>query len=252
MVKKLNIPKVIGHRGAKEYAPENTLTSIYKAASIGTKWVEVDVKLTKDKQPIIFHDETVDRCTNGSGKISEITLEKIRKLDAGSWFDKKFTNEKIPTLKEVFDVVVKLGLGLNLEIKPCLGHDIETTQIALETLNLELPKNHPLLLSSFSVKSLKEIKRIAPHLPLGYLMNEQVKNWQEIAKEINASTICIGDEECMVSHINEYLSYGKPVIIYTVNNTERAVKLFEMGVSCVFSDAPDKITRRINNKNTFT
>ncbi|MCE9506999.1 MAG: glycerophosphoryl diester phosphodiesterase, partial [Alphaproteobacteria bacterium] len=92
---KLIIPKVIGHRGAKAYAPENTLASIHTAADLGIEWVEIDVKLTKDGVPIIFHDDELNRCTNGSGLVVETDFKTIAELDAGLWFGDSFMGEKI-------------------------------------------------------------------------------------------------------------------------------------------------------------
>src|SRR3990167_8295733 len=82
----LKIPTIIGHRGARNYAPENTLESIHTAADMGCKWVELDVKLTKDMVPIIMHDDDLDRTTNGHGPVAEITYADLCNLEAGSWF----------------------------------------------------------------------------------------------------------------------------------------------------------------------
>ena len=82
----LRIPQIIGHRGCAGYAPENTLEGIHTAADMGIEWVEFDVKLTKDQVPILFHDETLDRTTNSSGEVKDLTLSEIKELDAGSYF----------------------------------------------------------------------------------------------------------------------------------------------------------------------
>src|SRR5690242_8989223 len=96
----LKLPSVIGHRGAAAYAPENTLESIRTAAEIGVKWVELDVKLTKDSIPIIFHDDTLERTTSGYGLVAETKYEDIRELEAGMWFSEGFTGVVVPTLEE--------------------------------------------------------------------------------------------------------------------------------------------------------
>jgi len=82
----LKLPNIIGHRGAKAYAPENTIESIQTAADMGCKWVELDVKLTKDSVPVIFHDDDLDRTTNGHGPIAEMKYADLCDLEAGSWF----------------------------------------------------------------------------------------------------------------------------------------------------------------------
>ncbi len=100
-------PKVVytGHRGAACYAPENTLPSIDTALKLGVDRVEVDVHQTKDGHVVIIHDATVDRTTNGTGKVKDLTLEQIEKLDAGSWFSPKFKGTKIPTLEQAFELI---------------------------------------------------------------------------------------------------------------------------------------------------
>ena len=127
----LKLPQIIGHRGACGYAPENTLESIHTAADMGVEWVELDVKLTKDQIPVIFHDETLDRTTNGSGNIADIDFEDLRDLECGSWFSESFAGLKIPTLEEVLEVLIDRDMGLNLEIKPCPGREIETAEVCL-------------------------------------------------------------------------------------------------------------------------
>ena len=92
----LKIPPIICHRGASGYAPENTLESIRTAADLGAKWVELDVKLTRDGVPIIFHDDTLERTTNGGDRpVAECTYDEIRALEAGSWFGESFAGIKI-------------------------------------------------------------------------------------------------------------------------------------------------------------
>ena len=98
----LSLPKLIGHRGVKNLAPENTLDSIELAHKLGLKWIEVDVKITKDKIPIILHDDSLDRTTNFKGLTIDFFYEEIKKLDAGSFFYNHKTNIFIPTLENIF------------------------------------------------------------------------------------------------------------------------------------------------------
>jgi glycerophosphoryl diester phosphodiesterase len=86
----LKLPKIIGHRGAADYAPENTIEGIHTAADMGVEWVELDVKLTKDQVPVLFHDETLERTTNSAGNVRDFTLSELKELDAGSWFSDGF------------------------------------------------------------------------------------------------------------------------------------------------------------------
>src|SRR4051812_26195793 len=90
------IPPLIAHRGASSEAPENTLAALKLARGRGANWVEVDVKLTQDGVPILMHDDTLERTTDGTGKVADTSWATIQTLDAGSWFDKKFRGERVP------------------------------------------------------------------------------------------------------------------------------------------------------------
>ncbi|MFP4698544.1 MAG: glycerophosphodiester phosphodiesterase family protein [Eubacteriales bacterium] len=97
-------PYIIAHRGASGIAPENTIVSFQKAIDQGAEGIELDVHLTKDEIPVVIHDETIDRTTDGSGYIKDFTFEELNRYDAGNYFDKKFMNEKIPTLEQVLEL----------------------------------------------------------------------------------------------------------------------------------------------------
>jgi len=107
---------IIAHRGASAYFPENTLPAFEAAMNMGADMVELDVQLTSDKEVVVFHDEKLSRCTDGGGRVSNWSLAGLKKLDAGSWFDKKFKNTRIPTLAEALDLC-KNKIAVNIEIK---------------------------------------------------------------------------------------------------------------------------------------
>lgn len=108
---------VVGHLSARSVTTENTLASISAAKQMGCTWVEVDMMLTKDKVPVIHHDNTLDRCTNCKGNLWEYTLEEIEKLNAGSFFSSEFAGEKIPLLTTLLEWCRENSLGLCLEVK---------------------------------------------------------------------------------------------------------------------------------------
>ena len=239
----LYIPKIVGHRGAKAYAPENTLASIHTAADMGIEWVEVDVKLTKDGTAIIFHDDTLDRTTSGSGAVAETDWQTISELDAGSWFGESFIGEKIPTLEDLLEVVLDRNLGLNLEIKPCPGRELETAEVALDVATRIWPDDkQPPLISSFQMVSLETSMHMIPAWPRGMLVEEEYKeNWPDMARYLEAATINIDGNATPLELIDAYTSQKWPVMAYTINDPEKACSLFEHGVCSVFSDAPDII-----------
>ncbi len=108
------LPRVVGHRGAPRLAPENTLASFRAAAATGIKAIEFDVALTFDARPVVIHDTSLERTTNGYGLLAENTLESMSGLDAGSWFDPSFSDEVVPTLEEVIDHLALLGLQADI------------------------------------------------------------------------------------------------------------------------------------------
>lgn len=234
------IPTIIGHRGACAYAPENTLDSIRTAAEMGVEWVELDVMLTKDQVPVIFHDDTLDRTTNGYGPLAEKTWDDLRDLDAGSWFADSFTSARIPTLEDAVDEITRLGLGLNLEIKPAPGHEKETAEVALDLLSRIWDDGDRLLISSFSHVSLEVAADMAHEWRRGLLLDaEWPENWQQIADYLEVSTINIDGRACDRNQVEAIIDFGKPVLAYTINDPQRARILQSWGVDAFFTNVPD-------------
>jgi glycerophosphoryl diester phosphodiesterase len=235
------MPKVVGHRGASGHAPENTLASLRKAAELSTSFVEIDVTLTQDNSAIIQHDADVRRCTNGSGPILLKSLEEVRALDAGSWFSPEFTGEHIPTLREATDILQELGLGLNLEIKPTVGWQIPTAvQVAKELLDY-WPEDLPLLISSFAVECLIEVRKHLPEVPLGYLTSVIPPDWEKRMKEYDCASLHCERHYVTEDHINAIRSAGYRVLVYTVNDPEEAKKFLGWGADAVITDFPDRM-----------
>jgi len=243
----LKIPKVIGHRGAKSYAPENTVASIETAASIGVKWVELDVKLTRDGVPIIFHDEELGRTTNGTGLVAQTDYADLRDLDAGSWFGDSFSSVRIPTLEEAVDILLKHDLGLNLEIKPCPGREKETAEVALDHLSQIWDDLDNLLISSFQHVSLEAAMDLAPDYARGLLIggDEMPENWKEMAEYLDVKTINLGSRLVNREIADDIMDMELPLLVYTVNDPLQARSLQKLGVDAFFSDNPDVIIENL-------
>ncbi len=243
----LKLPRVIGHRGAKAYAPENTLESIETAASLGVEWVELDVKLTLDNVPIIFHDEQLDRTTNGTGLVALTKYEDLRDLDAGSWYGDSFARCRIPTLEEALDVILKHNLGFNLEIKPCPGREKETAEIALDHLSQSWEDLDKILISSFQHVSLEAAMDLAPDYPRGLLIGgeEMPDSWKDMAEYLDVSTINLGSKLVTRTVADDVMDLEKPLLVYTVNDAMQARALQKLGVDAFFSDCPDVILENL-------
>lgn len=169
-MKSIQLPPqaVIAHRGASHYAPENTLAAFRFAVEQGADGIEFDVKLSADGHPIIIHDATVDRTTNGTGKVSELTLNELRTLDAGSWFGKSYAGEPIPTLGEVLDTVGH-DLILNIELT-----NYTTPRDALPEIVADTVEKHNMtervFFTSFHPRTVSRIAKRLPNVPRGLLL----------------------------------------------------------------------------------
>lgn len=235
----LALPRIIGHRGAAAAAPENTLAGIRAARVQGAHWVEVDVKLTRDGVPVLMHDDRLERTTDGRGAVAEVDFADIRRLDAGSWFGPAFAGEPVPTLDELFALCAELGLGLNLEIKPCPGREAETARVAAGRARA-LWDGRPLLVSSFEEASLVELRRTVPDLPLGVLFEGVPAGWRALATRLSADTLNV-DGDLGAAAIRDYVGFGRPVLAWTVNDVAHAHALAALGVHGVFTDRPGEM-----------
>src|SRR3954470_20329365 len=176
---RLSIPRIIGHRGAKATAPENTLAGIRQAHREGASWVEFDVKLTADGVAILMHDEALDRTTSGKGAVRAASLADIRRLDAGIRFGASWTGEKVPTLVEALQLLAELGMGFNLEVKPCPGREVDTARAAVADVEACWPATRPApLYSSFKAAALQAVRDAAPAAALAYLADKLQTGWR--------------------------------------------------------------------------
>ncbi|MFT3742612.1 MAG: glycerophosphoryl diester phosphodiesterase [Gammaproteobacteria bacterium] len=234
--KMLILPKTIGHRGIAAYAPENTLAGLYQAKQLGLSWVEFDVMLTQDHEPIVIHDETLNRTTNGRGRVDEMTYADIVKLEAGSWFGASFAGEKIPHLTAYLDTAKTLGLKINVEIKPSSGKEVTTAQKVVEILQQKWPERDALLISSFSLASLRAVREIDPSVPLGLLLNRWFLGWENVLKELSAFSLHVRHQILSAEKVKHIHDLGYKALAYTVDDPSVASRLYEWGVDAVFSN----------------
>jgi len=238
---KLSMPKIIAHRGASGNAPENTLAAIRLAADQGATWIEIDVNISSDEIPVLFHDDGLSRCSNGSGLVIEHTLESLRSLDAGSWFSDQYKGEKIATFEECLALAMELNLGINLEIKPCSGWELPTTDAIADLLNSKsaLP---PIVVSSFSHVAMQRAAKKLPELPRSCLYLVAPPDWQALTNEVGASNIHLHANTLLdKSKTEAYKAQGLGVFCYTVNTVKDAGDLFAIGVDGVFTNYPKEL-----------
>jgi len=232
-------PAIIAHRGASAYAPENTLAAFDLAVRQGADAIELDAKLTKDGQVVVIHDATVNRTTNGKGKVKELTLEELQKLEAGSHFDISFAGEPIPTLGEVLRTVGK-EIFVNIELTNYADpFDKLPEKVAEIVAKNQLADR--VFFSSFNPIALSRIKRLLPEAPCGLLSLNGWKGvlvrtvfgnpgaYQSVHPEVSDASIEL---------INKAHQRNQKVFVYTVNLEEIMEELFLLKVDGIFTDDP--------------
>ena len=234
----LSRPIIIAHRGDKTHAPENTLAAFRLATENGADAVEFDVKLTADGRVIVLHDQTVNRTTNGTGKISQLSLAAVRVLDAGAWYSENFRGECIPTLDEVFETVGRL-LHINIELT-----NYATPFDSLVPRVVDLVKKHGLqnrmLFSSFLARNLQLTCSLLPQVPCGLLcMRGILGSWgRTFTWRGNYFALHPYLTDVDPGLVYQVQAAGKRVHVWTVNQDEDLKRMIGLGVDAIITDDP--------------
>jgi glycerophosphoryl diester phosphodiesterase len=232
-------PLVIAHRGASAYAPENTLAAFIKAVEMKADAVELDAKLLKDGSIIILHDATLDRTTNGTGSVYRYSYDEIKELDAGSHFSAQFSDECIPTLDNVFDVIGK-DILINVELtnygKPWDRLPFEVIQLVRR---YQLQKK--VLLSSFNPWALIAAKRFDPEVPRALLVHPgEAKILRAILKTVVDHMAYHPHQSLVTENMMEDERKNKKIVnVWTVNDRTKMLDLHTLGVDGIITDFPD-------------
>ena len=230
----LQLPKVIGHRGAAAYAPENTLVSFQEARRRGATWVEIDVKLTADGVPIVMHDESLKRTTGVDRLVAETPRTDLP--------------AEVPTFEQAIACFAELGLGCNVEIKPCPGREQETARVTVETLRRSWPAQlPPPLLSSFKDAALATARDAAPEFARAILLDEIKDDWRQRAQAVGAAGVNTSGKRLTAVQAVAIRKAGYALSVYTINDGDVARALVGMGVDCVITDAPDVILQALSS-----
>lgn len=214
----------VGHRGARAYAPENTLKSFKKALEIGVNAVELDVRKTKDNHLVVIHDIDVKRTTNGEGLVSDFTLKEIKDFDAGN-------GEKIPTLEEAFDFLDK-KVKVFVELKEA-GVEKQVLSIINEK---GLEKN--VVVTSFLEDALKKVRELDGNIETG-LIYATHKNPIRAALELKANYLLPLYRFTHTANVEKAHECGLKMVVWTINKPEEVKEYAEKGVDGIASDKPD-------------
>jgi glycerophosphoryl diester phosphodiesterase len=233
-------PLIIAHRGASAHAPENTLSAFKLAIQKKADVIELDSKLTADEQVVVIHDPTVDRTTDGSGRVNNLPLAALRELDAGAHFGEDFQNEPIPTLEEVFEICAR-KIFFNIELTNYLTpFDILAEKVSQLIERFAL-KDH-IFVSSFHPIPLRHIHKLSPTIPIGFLAKSGSagflsRSWLGRAI-VHYHAIHPEKSDVSPNLVKKVHKSGQRVHPFTVNEPAEMVKLFAIGVDGIITDDP--------------
>lgn len=236
--------QIWGHRGAMDFAPMNTLASFREALAQGADGVELDVHLSADGQVVVIHDATLDATTNGNGAVGELQLEELKALDAGSWFDPRFKDERIPTLLEVFDAL-PVETTVNVEIKTSYRNTHNDIQ-ALVGLTVDVVRTcrrqNSVIFSSFDPRAIRLLTRLAPEIERALLVDNNRPWWMGLLS-LGLSTQAIHPHYAIVSPqlVAQAHARGQKVNVWTANDVTDAKRLAALGVDALISNRPGEI-----------
>lgn len=227
----------IGHRGAAASAPENTVASFRRAVELGVDGVEFDVQRTRDGALVVIHDETVDRTTDGTGPVADLTLAEIRALDAGSWKGAEFAGARVPTLDEVLDAV-PAPLWLFVELKdPSRYPGIEREVLAALRSRGVFERSG---ISSFDHAALARVREADAHLRIG-LLYARHPDPVSAARALGALAIHPPLRGLDADLVRAAHAAGLAVLTWTANEPAEIAAARALGVDGIFSDHPERL-----------
>jgi glycerophosphoryl diester phosphodiesterase len=228
-------PTIVGHRGASGLAPENTLAAFQVAADLRVDGVEFDVQRTTDGHLIVFHDDELDRVTDGQGLVYERTLDQLKALDAGVKVDTRFRGERIPTLTETFDLLRNTDLLMFIELKDPWRFPGMEQEVADLIHRYDLVERAQV--RSFYHASLHTFFQVAPDISLSSLWYERLPDDHEVTfKVIDVLYALLSRDN--IAHVHER---GQLVTAWTVDNPDEARRLMEAGIDGLCTNYPDRL-----------
>jgi glycerophosphoryl diester phosphodiesterase len=228
---------VIGHRGACGYEPENTILSFKKALQLGVDIIEFDVRKSLDGKLVIIHDATVNRTTNGTGAVADMTFEQLRKLDAGK-------GQQIPTLQEVLDFVER-KVRVNVEIK-AVDAVSELANIVHDYITKKGWRPTDFLISSFHFSALQEFHQLMPTIQLMLLFSKIPNNRLELVHSIPVQMVAISAVSISKKIVDQMHSNNISVIVFTINDPKEIEHMKDLGVDGICSNYPDRVKRVVS------
>lgn len=233
---------VAGHRGDRSTAPENTLAALESAIASPLEFVETDVARSRDGVPVLFHDRTLGRTTDGKGPLADRTLAQLKQLDAGSWYSAAFAGERIPTLEEFLVVLAPTGKKALLELKGYWSvEDLAAVTDLLERFGL----GERVIFMSFNLGSLSSAAELAPGTPRVAIVRslpEDTVGFARSFRVIGVVTPASAIEE-RPDVVDDMHAAGLGVMVYTLNSTETWEQARALGVDGIITDKPSSLDK---------
>jgi len=247
----MRVPWVIAHRGASGHAPENTMAAFRRAVELGSGFVETDLQLTRDGRFVLIHDATLDRTTNGRGLVHAHTLAEIRKLDAGHWYDREFSGEKVPILEDVLAFSRDNDVVIYLEIKYNVAWGMHHALVAA----IQGAKNMArTIVISFDPVTLKEVVKLDASIMVGLLADAQSTqsrpDFVQTALDVGARQLCLHYPLVTEAVVTRAHAADLAVVAWTVDDADVMRSMIRIGVDGIMTDLPDRL-RALLEPNPF-
>ncbi|MBY0358011.1 MAG: glycerophosphodiester phosphodiesterase [Candidatus Obscuribacterales bacterium] len=236
-----NLPKIIAHRGGRNWAPENTLASFGKSVQFGAAGVEFDVHRCATGELIVIHDDDLKRTTNGVGYIKDISYPEIERLSAGLWFDKEFRSEKVPLLAEVLSLFPE-NMLINIELKNApIGYDDIESDLLRELERY--PHRDNVVVSSFDHHCLQRLRALDSEIKIGILAAAMLVDLKDYAAKLKAQYYIQAFDCLLPEGAREAKEAGLELFVWTVNEPREWKRCLELGVDAIITDDPEGLRK---------
>ncbi|AFZ14582.1 glycerophosphoryl diester phosphodiesterase [Crinalium epipsammum PCC 9333] len=240
--------EIIAHRGYSAIAPENTMAAFYAAIQHQADSIEFDVQLSADGVPVIIHDATLDRTTNGTGKVIETTLKQLKELDAGSWFNPVFAKEKIPTFQELLSSI-KSAKTQNLpNLKKLIYAEVKQADFWATTniekflkIIIEKKSETQCIVACFNHNFLEKVRKYHPTIKLGYLVASVEEYTEKLPKAAaDGNAMMLSQYNILLNYpclVQDTINMGVEVGVWTVDKQEEFQQLTNLGIQRIVTNS---------------
>lgn len=248
--------KIYGHRGCMGTFPENTLLGFLQAIRQGADGIELDVQLTKDGEVVVIHDETLERTTDGTGFVKDLTLQELKQYSAGvkyahlKNYDRViWSAERVPTLQEVLELLAPYKIELNIELKTSL-FQYEGIEEKVLALVKEYGNGRKVIYSSFHLPSLLRMKQLDPDAEIAWLLDQRIAHPEDYLHSLELEAL----------HVSKRIAfsdtfYGRDIVkklrIWTVNEQDEIKQLLDLGVEAIITDFPEEALNDRNKRKSL-